>query len=473
MFERRSVPSLVSESDSVVLVWQGFGRGALTLLCCWLVACSGKSLSENEVLSQGGQAGSAGSAGAPTNGGSVAYGGANSAGDSAVGGSAAACTRALDCPAPPSACVVATCTDGVCGTDNAVQGAFVARDDPADCLDTVCDGSGRTMTAPDPDNVPESKLPCVRNTCDGAGNVVAAPSLAGAVCGADGGQRCDGMGQCVTCLADSDCPIGQSCAGGECMVASCSDGVRDGSETDVDCGGSCSACSIGMSCELASDCSTNVCGANSARCQDSTCHDGRKNGSETDVDCGGSCSPCAVTQDCYANADCQSQACDQWAPHRCLASHCLDHRFDADETSTDCGGSCPKCADDRGCKVNADCESGVCVPERGYTCLPKQCLDGVRNGSETDTDCGGGACLGCPVGDKCGWTYDCASRACDLLTLQCIADHCVDHAQDVDETDSDCGGPSCAACPLYKRCVLNSDCQTGHTCSVTVPHLCQ
>ncbi len=49
----------------------------------------------------------------------------------------------------------------------------------------------------------------------------------------------------------------------------CTDGIQNGDETGVDCGGSCEPCQV-----------------------DPTCTDGIQNGDETGVDCGGSCDPC-------------------------------------------------------------------------------------------------------------------------------------------------------------------------------------
>ena len=49
----------------------------------------------------------------------------------------------------------------------------------------------------------------------------------------------------------------------------CDDGIQNGDETGVDCGGSCKPCTV-----------------------DPTCDDGIQNGDETGVDCGGSCEPC-------------------------------------------------------------------------------------------------------------------------------------------------------------------------------------
>ena len=93
-------------------------------------------------------------------------------------------------------------------------------------------------------------------------------------------------------------------------AASCSDGVRNGSESDIDCGGgSCAACATGKTCGGASDCVSGIC--TSGTCQPQpTCTDGIKNGSETDIDCGGStCPKCTSGKSCSAGSDCSSGAC--------------------------------------------------------------------------------------------------------------------------------------------------------------------
>jgi len=70
-------------------------------------------------------------------------------------------------------------------------------------------------------------------------------------------------------------------------AASCSDGVKNGAETDVDCGGGCPACAAGKTCSQPSDCTDSVC--QSGACQAGSCTDGVKNAGETGVDCGGPC----------------------------------------------------------------------------------------------------------------------------------------------------------------------------------------
>lgn len=89
---------------------------------------------------------------------------------------------------------------------------------------------------------------------------------------------------------------------------SCSDSIKNGNETDVDCGGLCTACATGKQCAVDADCTSNVC--TSLVCQAPSCGDGTKNGSETDVDCGGgSCSPCNIGKECLVDSDCYNAYC--------------------------------------------------------------------------------------------------------------------------------------------------------------------
>ena len=70
----------------------------------------------------------------------------------------------------------------------------------------------------------------------------------------------------------------------------CHDGVQDGHETAVDCGGGCDGCPAGDACGAGTDCHSGVC--EDGTCQAPSCSDGVRNGDETAVDCGGSCGPC-------------------------------------------------------------------------------------------------------------------------------------------------------------------------------------
>jgi formylglycine-generating enzyme required for sulfatase activity len=91
--------------------------------------------------------------------------------------------------------------------------------------------------------------------------------------------------------------------------ASASDGIKNGDETDVDCGGTSGAkCADAQGCAVAADCTSGVCKANA--CAAPSNGDGVKNGDETDVDCGGTSGiKCAASKTCKAHTDCALDAC--------------------------------------------------------------------------------------------------------------------------------------------------------------------
>jgi hypothetical protein len=84
----------------------------------------------------------------------------------------------------------------------------------------------------------------------------------------------------------------------------CNDLIRNGDETDIDCGGKCATCDIGDRCNATSDCYESTC--NGGACTALPCDNGIKDGQETDVDCGGgTCRPCAGGRHCEAASDCR------------------------------------------------------------------------------------------------------------------------------------------------------------------------
>jgi hypothetical protein len=102
------------------------------------------------------------------------------------------------------------------------------------------------------------------------------------------------------------------------------DGVKNGDETDVDCGGaSAPACAAGLGCATSTDCESKVCGGD-AKCAAPSASDGVQNGDESDVDCGGtttSAPKCGTGQSCNAHADCASDGCDD-TKHCALERSC-------------------------------------------------------------------------------------------------------------------------------------------------------
>ncbi len=122
-----------------------------------------------------------------------------------------------------------------------------------------------------------------------------------------GGTTCPPCKSPKKCLKPSDC-FSHVCSlvdGGTptCQAPTCSDNVQNGLESGTDCGGpspSCRRCNPTETCYEASDCASGVCKpatfpGTPDTCQAPSCTDGVQNGSETGIDCGGDggCPPCA------------------------------------------------------------------------------------------------------------------------------------------------------------------------------------
>ncbi|HEV7732449.1 MAG TPA: hypothetical protein VGR62_09830 [Candidatus Binatia bacterium] len=180
------------------------------------------------------------------------------------------------------------------------------------------------------------------------------------------------------CTSGTQCPSGV-CIASVCQVPTCFDGVENGSETGLDCGGgSCPGCAVGQGCFLGTDCALGGCS-------------------------GGICQPT-----CTIGAECPSGVC---TGGYCRVPNCADGVQNGAETALDCGGpapNCVRCANGLTCGGPSDCASGICT---AGVCQPPSCTDGARNGTETDVDCGGG-CPGCGLGKLCDAGVDCASAVC-------------------------------------------------------------
>ncbi|MFT3774527.1 MAG: hypothetical protein QM820_54920 [Minicystis sp.] len=202
-------------------------------------------------------------------GGSGGTGGATatSSSSSSGAGGAASCLFPADCPGSDTDCVVRTCDDGLCGAAPVAIYTPTTNQDAGDCQRSVCDGKGNEIAIADDTDVPVDLDPCTDDICsDGVPSNP--PSGPGAPCNAAGGKVCDGQGACVECVASADCGAGLVCINNACST--CFDGKKDGTESDVDCGGTCAPCADGSKCNDASDCQSGVCSGLPKICQGSS-----------------------------------------------------------------------------------------------------------------------------------------------------------------------------------------------------------
>ncbi|MEK6964446.1 MAG: hypothetical protein AABX70_08560 [Nanoarchaeota archaeon] len=247
----------------------------------------------------------------------------------------------------------------------------------------------------------------------------------------------------------------------------CSDHIQNQNESDVDCGGpSCGKCISGKACLFGVDCESTNCVEKVCKAL-STCTDTLKNQDESDADCGGKiCRACINGKACSGNEDCDSKYCSKGI---CATlpppASCTDSLKNQDETDLNCGGvKCPKCALGKSCSADADCAGNSTCME-GECATPTSCSDHVKNGKETDTDCGGSSCKKCTVGKACEANTDCFSNQCDKESKKCkgsTGGSCRDLTQNQDESDADCGGSKCQKCQVSKMCKIAEDCQSNY-----------
>lgn len=263
---------------------------------------------------------------------------------------------------------------------------------------------------------PDYRVP---EEADGLARICSDGRVSEAETDVDCGGGCPPCAMGDRCKESADCTSG-SCIDGRCQMPTCSDDVKNAAESDVDCGGSCEPCRAGRDCHVEADCVDGVCAAPECEddecapfCQVATCDDGVQNGSETGLDCGRGCEPCDNGMGCQRDTDCRSDLC---VDDVCVAPGCTDDLLNGEESDQDCGGTeCKPCGPGQACALGSDCGSRVC--DAG-TCSADGCDDGVQNRDESDTDCGGQSCDGCGELRRCVDGTDCASGVC--LTGYCV-----------------------------------------------------
>lgn len=239
--------------------------------------------------------------------------------------------------------------------------------------------------------------------------------------------------------------------------STCSDGIMNGEELGIDCGGpSCAPCIEGCMDSNAHNYDP-VAEVDFCFCE--TCDDGELNGDETEIDCGGSCQPCGTictiseTKNDIINSGSQTVAVSDTITSTAQISGSADVQYFAEKTIL--------------LKPDFTSISGSQFLAKIQDC-DVDCSDGIMNGDETGIDCGGSICPACPTcsdgiqnGDEGG--VDCGGANCPACPT------CVDGIQNGDETGIDCGG-SCATCaaPCLIVQILNDTISFGsHLFNVT------
>ena len=168
-----------------------------------------------------------------------------------------------------------------------------------------------------------------------------------------------------------------------------------------------------------SECGTDVCSGSASACR---CDDGLTNGNETALNCGGgTCPGCAAGLACNGPSDCLTGVCTN---NICQPGTCGDGVIQGNEQCDDGNqintDACPDDTSNGGTCQDAFCGDGFILAGT------EQCDDGNLNNNDDcpDDTNGGGACQDATCDD--GFFHSAGTNT---------------------ETDLDCGGTVCHACP--------------------------
>lgn len=397
-------------------------------------------------------------------------------------GACVACNADQKCPGTTDDCQHPGCVEHACVTLFPPNGTVVspALQVPGDCKVKVCDGNGAIIAIPDSTDAMDDGNPCTDDVC--VGGMISHPfTLAGVMCGV--GLVCSGMGDCVDCASNADCMAPATCGG--CGVANtccckpktcaelgqtcgmaangcggqiqCNDAVKNGSETDVDCGGaSCpTKCGNAKACSAGADCV-------SGSCADGVCCDVACNG--TCQACNlvnkvGMCSPIVAGVDnspantCNGANTCVNGACKKTAGQACAVAGDCASNFCADGVccNSTCNGVCKSCAQAGSVGTCTNVASGQQDPVANNPCINLNACDGA------------GVCKKAN-GQPCALGNECASVLC--VDTVCCGSACNGTCQSCNVSGS---AGLCANIPQYTNdtspgCAMSNTCDGAGAC---------
>jgi hypothetical protein len=254
-------------------------------------------------------------------------------------------------------------------------------------------------------------------------------------------------------------------------VNPCDNGIQDPTEDGVDCGGACPACAPvcgdGMECEtgfcVQGICCNEACegSCHSCRAADTIGPDGVCLPAKPGTDPKNSCANAPSEDLCGQTGSCDGAGQCAFAAEGtiCAPALCAGPESQSNPSTCDGAGSCEE-------NGESACAPYACDEINDTGCLTAcatsaDCLDG------NDYCDGTGACVAkkpdlatCAIDDECSNGY------CNLDIDQCLPAQCDNGAQDVGETDTDCGGVCKNTCLVGETCSVNADC-LGNDCNQT------
>lgn len=239
-----------------------------------------------------------------------------------------------------------------------------------------------------------------------------------------------------------------------CVVDACSDGIKNGNETDIDCGGSCEKCADNKLCSVNNDCQSNNCVNNTCTPQNtppavSISHSPLNpvaadqvtlTASASDVN---GISAIRIFADGSEVKQCTSSPCVHTAN---FSSGIHTYYAEADDDGVPIATGRDPASGTKSFIVNA-----TCTPQ----CSGKSC---------GDSDACGGKCIvqSCGTGQTCNSAGQCESTSC-------IPKTCAELGRVCGSVNNGCGGTlNCGACATGQACNSVGQCVQQRVSSPTI-----
>lgn len=123
---------------------------------------------------------------------------------------------------------------------------------------------------------------------------------------------------------------------------------------------------------------------------------------------------------------------------------CDDKIRNGSESDVDCGGSCYACADGKTCVEGPDCESGSCN-DGTCVCVPVCTCGGGKDYACGSDSCGGYCGYGCGEHNSC-WNHECKPDACGPVCDQLVAVYGCEGGCESHGVDDGYGGTTSCYC---------------------------
>jgi hypothetical protein len=282
-------------------------------------------------------------------------------------------------------CVTNSCSNGMLVTNDATVGTSCGTNQ-------TCDGAGNCVGCMKSSDCMNPGV-CKTVTCDMTSNTCkVSDSNVGTACSSGGGRVCDGAGNCVACVMNSDC------GGGTCQNNMCTGG---GNGQPCQMGSDCTSghCVTGVCCNHSCGGTCMGCTAALTGSQDGVCGTVQQ-GSPAPA---GQCTQaaCGNTGNCDGAGGCEQAM----AGSVCAAAMCVGNVWHSQQTCTfmNCGGG-----------TTQDCMTYMCAASG----CPTSCTSDAQ--CSTGNYCAAIACTAkLPSGSPCTGGNQCKSGSCNPGQMRC------------------------------------------------------